>query len=1004
MNLYKFHNTVVLRHPVYSFQQFSEQNLATILQDHFFRNAIYLCSPTVFDELKKNDFEYAKLNAKLKNTLLKYFNRMCYRPTPFALCAAVSAVNWSESNDAILFDEVALHPLVKLSYAKSLQVAAKIVGAAEAQSRVMANATLYKTGKQIRYIKSLTDDTDKISFCIASSDISSLLNKILNFAASPRAIDEVKAFVIKKVDCTGPEAADYLQSLLNEQILVDLSAFNITGVDYLDKLMESIGKYCLAFDNSVYNDLNNIINVSTLNEYLRLNRTRLQKNDLYINLVSKLENGCINSAYQNAILDGLNGLTHVNQPHMPKGISQFVQQFNKKFEEQTIPLLLALDPEAGVGYGELTSYSESLNFADDIGWKQAQADSDSVNWGQLQRLILSKWTTGGKYEPIKLYNSDLKHFYKSKPTKLPSALSVMFRPAGAKVLIEQVAGVTATSLIGRFTPVNAMIDKLAQDIALHEADSNPDIIYAEIVHTCHKQTANIDRRNHIYPYEIVILTPSTLDEHFQILLSDLYVSVQNHEPILWSARLKKRVVPRLSSAFNYQRDDLAAFRFLCDLQHIGVQTNFNFTIENFFPGLDYYPRVEFEQAILHCAQWHLDAETFASVLTEKDKLKLTDAFKHLRQRLQFSKYVALTQHDNQLLFDLDQPADVDFFLETIRPLKKTVIREVLTDTINSPLLYNNNNEGIVSQFIATLYHKERVYQPKVLNLPVAKRQSTRKFTPGTEWLYLKLYCHSGRANEIIGNVLFKVAKKALKAELITQWFFTRYNDPDQHIRFRLKVQSGKYENVIEEFNQAVALYQKQGLLSSIIIDTYNRELERYPDIDAVENIFYYSSVWVGYYLNSTWQQLKQEDSLAFAFSTTRKLLDAVRFSNDEKITYLTNVVDSFMNEFSHIPNLKYQLDLTYRKHKLFLSSLKDAPALNANSKLKKIGEENCRHLAAYIKQLGALPVSTIYKHLADVIHMHLNRIFNDQPREQEFTLYYLLLKYEKAGKYFSQTV
>ena len=1004
MSLYQFHNTVVLRHPVYSFQQFSEDSLAAKLQDNFFRDSIYLCSPTVFDELKKSGFEYGRLSGKLKNTLFKYLNRMCYRPTPFGLCAAVSTVNWADSGNDILLNAATLKPHVKLSYARSLKVAADMMPIPQHQLKVKANATLYKVGKQIRYIKCLQENADKITFCIASADATRLLNKTLSYTATTRSKNEVLTYTTQKAGCSINAATEYLQALLKEQILVDADAPNITGTDYLDEQNLSTPTNGCDGGGNLYHDLKELVNTADFHAYLEQYIPCLQKNDLYVNLESTIKIGRINAIHQKAILDGLRFLAHVNQSHLPKGIGQFAQQFNKKFEGQTVPLLFALDPEVGVGYIELTTASEPLNFADGIAWHRTRISSDTLNWGQLQSHILKKWMVGGKYEPISLSATDLNTFEQSGQDKLPSTLSVMFRLAGEKVLIEQVAGVTATSLIGRFSPVNAQIDALARDIATLETDSNPDIIYAEIVHVCHKQTANIDRRNHIYPYEIVMLTPSTLAEHHQISLSDLYVSVHNNEVILWSAKHGKRVIPRLSSAFNYQRDDLAAFRFLCDLQHVGVQTNFNFAIENLYPGLDFYPRVEFEQAVLQCAQWHLNNEVIASIANEKDKKKRMAAFGQLRQQLQMCSYVALTQHDHQLTFNLDDPADVCFLLETIQPIKKVVIREVLVDTINNPVLYNEKHEGVTSQFIATLYYNQAVYQPQALNKLSFRKQPVRKFLPGSEWLYFKLYSHQARTNEIIGTVIYKMISRAFKEGWITQWFFTRYNDPDHHIRLRIKVKPGNQQMVIKLFNQAANQYLKQGLLSDVSLDTYCRELERYPDIDAFENIFCRSSHCISSYLNHTWMELTQDDCLSFAFLTTRDLLKAAGFSSQERLDYLTSIVKAFSNEFNEVPDLKYQLDITYRKFKETLIKLTENQSNYAQYKLSNITGRNYNNVTAYFNQNLMLPSEIKYKHLSDIIHMHLNRVFADRPREQEFTLYWMLLKYEKSSKYLNQNV
>ena len=97
------------------------------------------------------------------------------------------------------------------------------------------------------------------------------------------------------------------------------------------------------------------------------------------------------------------------------------------------------------------------------------------------------------------------------------------------------------------------------------------------------------------------------------------------------------------------------------------------------------------------------------------------------------------------------------------------------------------------------------------------------------------------------------------------------------------------------------------------------------------------------YLNSIWQQLTQEDCLSFAFLTTRDLLSAAGFSNDERIDYLTGVVDAFFNEFDYVPNLKYQLDLTYRKNRIILTSLKDSQHFYRTYKIDRIVRKSSKN-------------------------------------------------------------
>jgi len=72
-----------------------------------------------------------------------------------------------------------------------------------------------------------------------------------------------------------------------------------------------------------------------------------------------------------------------------------------------------------------------------------------------------------------------------------------------------------------------------------------------------------------------------------LLLSDLWVRYENNEIILESKKLGKRVIPRLSSAYNYNHSDLPVFRFLCDLQHQSIQSNLTLNLSSLFPALTF---------------------------------------------------------------------------------------------------------------------------------------------------------------------------------------------------------------------------------------------------------------------------------------------------------------------------------------------------------------------------------------------------------------------------------
>ncbi len=99
------------------------------------------------------------------------------------------------------------------------------------------------------------------------------------------------------------------------------------------------------------------------------------------------------------------------------------------------------------------------------------------------------------------------------------------------------------------------------------------------------------------------------------------------------------------------------------------------------------------------------------------------------------------------------------------------------------------------------------------------------------------------------------------------------------------------------------------------------------------------------------------------------------------------------HEFEDSKQVKLQLDNKYREYSYFINST------NMN-KMLIIRVAGKKEFNAYLKTLSLLKANVAHllpgkliKLIADIVHMHLNRLFNEKQRKQEFIIYYLLYKY-----------
>ncbi|MEO6523090.1 MAG: lantibiotic dehydratase [Mucilaginibacter sp.] len=987
MSTHHFHSTLLLRTPVYSY---SENNLTEVLKQSFFRKAIYFSSEVFYNELEKANFDLDKLDKKAVETLKKYFNRMCFRPTPFGICSAFGSLLWGLDTTDIKLSNNNLKPHIQFSYAKSIEYAGTLLNKGTDGLLYKLSAAIYKAGNEYRFIRSNYDNT-QTEFIIDSFKGDRFFEKMLQYLDAWHMLPQIAEFVCQQTDCTDNEANTYIQWLIDKQIISQHLEANITGQDYLKRVLYE------RPDQSVKHIFDRVTQIHTAADLDKLpgKEVSLQSNDFYVNLGVNLPNAKLAQRYQQDIIDGLHCIDLLTPIAEFAGLLEFKKSFLQKFDGRTIPLLLALDPEVGVGYGNLAVEEDDVNIAKNIA-NASVLESRPLPWGNVHTLLFNKWKTAGKpNSALVLTDEDLKVLKKDDASR-PNSMSVMFRVVDDKVFIESAGGPCASALIGRFTPFDQAIKQLANDMAANEVLHNPEVVFAEIVHICHDKTANIDRREHIYSYEIPVLTQSTMPAEQQILLSDLWVSVVNGKIILQSKKHGKRVIPRLSSAFNYTRNDLAVFRFLCDLQKADIKSNFGINLSQYFPGLNYYPRVEYKNTILQLAYWNIKKDIFKAVFKADVSSKVT-LFEEIRIELQLPAYIALTQADHQLVFDLDSEPDILFFLDTIKSLQQITIKEYLLPSIAYPVVVNEYGQPQVNQFIASIYHTQQVYRP--LTSPITEEKvDNRKFIPGSEWLYLKLYCHSIRSNELLADVIGGALKKLKKSNLVNEWFFIRYVDPGYHIRLRLKVEPQQHQKVLNILNTSLNTYVNTGLVSNYIIDTYERELERYSIsyMAHFENVFYASSNFILTFLKQHSGIVNAKQILEFAMISVNDMLLALGLEGKSLVAFLEHVFTSFSNEFSSIGDLKYQLDTEFRKQKTVIEWVrKNDVAYYQDRNLIKARKLFIQSLS-HLKQATSAKSKWKDKWISDLVHMHLNRLFVTDSRKQEMMVYYFMLKYERS--------
>jgi thiopeptide-type bacteriocin biosynthesis protein len=963
--------------------------LQEMLDTSFFRSALYFASIELYQQVKSKDFRCDRLSERICQSLFKYFNRMCYRPTPFGMCSAFSVLDWSESRDGIRIDaDEKLH--IRIDFRLSAALSGIAEGMMESDHLVYySNPGVYTFGKELRYIKTIEDgEGTQKAHGIAAIEKDQLLCRLLRRAQRGIRKSEFHAFL--NGQATDEEAEELFQGMIAEELLLNSLQANITGEGYLNRLAKLSGSSELAdFASAIDEPLSlEKVNVAELDKCVGpfLNYCGDIRHPFYVNFQREVE-GSLDQRYQEIILSGLDCLSIMRQSVRVGSISRFIKEYTARFEDREIPLLLALDPEGGIGYGQLEQSLDNVDLLKGISFSTSSAEKQIV-WGPVQEFLMRKILWSAKEnQSVLITEQDLKELPDHASEKYAPGISVMFRMVEGKVFIEEAGGVCSTSLTGRFTPFDERVRNQARELAKAEQLQNKEVIFAEIAYFTDEHAANINTRAHIRDYEIPILVHSTLPPEQIISLNDLYVSVYRGEVIIRSARLNKRIIPRLSTAYNHKRSELPVFRFLCDLQYQGLAYNLGFHVENILPGLDYYPRIEFKECILSPAKWLLRKKDLPD---PTDKLAY-EKFRQLAERRGINRFFALSNADRYLVFDRDDPLAIQLFLSETGNLDEIRLEEFYMPDEKNAVLRNDQEEVFVHQFIASLTCQGTSYTHGGVS-PCDLKNIQRDFIPGDEWLYFKIYCAPQNADYLLTRKLYPLIKKCLKKGSIEQWFFIRYDEQGDHLRIRLKGTKEAIREMPGLFNQLLKPLIHSGIITRVLLDTYQREIERYgvKTMESAECSFMYSSELVAVHLDN---DPEKQRTVGFAILGADLILNAFAIHLPYRIKLLENICNNLMSEHGHEKLLRDDLNKKYREHQREVRELMSVGQgfLTAAERNKfRTFEKNLCSLNA---EFDENEFSRKAKFASDLLHMHMNRIFSTEQRKKELVIYYLCLRY-----------
>ncbi|MEI3791864.1 MULTISPECIES: thiopeptide-type bacteriocin biosynthesis protein [unclassified Chryseobacterium] len=273
----------------------------------------------------------------------------------------------------------------------------------------------------------------------------------------------------------------------------------------------------------------------------------------------------------------------------------------------------------------------------------------------------------------------------------------------------------------------------------------------------------------------------------------------------------------------------------------------------------------------------------------------------------------------------------------------------------------------------------------------------RKFIPGSEWLYLKIYTGVKTSDIILEEVIIPLIQALQTKNYISKWFFIRYNDPKSHLRIRFKLKNSEnYNRVFEKTNNALQEYIGSGEISNVLLDTYNREVERYGvnTIKDAEILFHKNSE-----LTLQCLTYSDEEKLLVSLFYIDEVLSKLNLSIEKKLNWIKDFNTAFKQEFNADKKLNSQLDKKYRNFKLkYLDFIQSEEFSEERDFITSNIEESNSILQDIIyhdeNQSLGIPLQNFFQ---SIFHMNINRIFVSNQRLFEMVIYDYLNRFYKSA-------
>lgn len=992
------------------------------------REALFVASPPLHEAIEGwLDRPDGERGRRVERTLTKYFARLAARPTPFGLFAAV-ATGRIDRETAFCVSRVAdcrRHTRLDNEYLFTLASALGRDPAIGAAVRYVPNDSLHFAAGVGRYVEARPGKVGHTFHLVAVDDTVELRETIARAGVSGGASRAALADALVNDVITREEAEGFVDDLIASQLLVSDLGVPVTGPEPAGVLASRLADIPAGRDvaERLHATLRSIERLDALPpgqapaSYREIaaglaplpvsaESARLFQVDLVRPSAGILGTPVVQELQRGAVL-----LHRLTPAATDPTLERFAALVEERYNGRAVPLLEALDEEAGLG-GSLWPGEDPSPLVRGLPLHAAAETRHSLSPSMLLRLHQAGVAAAERQMEWRLDPAEVEQLSEGPRLPLPhdlAAFATLAASDGAAVtrgefqLHLQHLEPGAARLLGRFCHADPGLTRALNAHLRAEEACDAEALHAEVVHLPEGRLGNILLRPVLREWEITYLGQSGAPRDRQIPASDLMLEVCEGRLVLSSRALGRRIVPRLASAHNAE-SGLTPYRFLTLLQYQDVAPALRWEW-GAAGALPFLPRVTHGRLVLALARWRL-SRAQAQALRQGTPREQFDAVQAMRSRRGLPRWVVLVDGDHRLPVDLDNALAVEALLHELADQPGAILEELWPEP--ERLLARGPEGAYRHELVVPLRVRRDVASPgssaprsPAAQLPRREPHTAtppRRFPPGSEWLYLKLYSGPAEADELLDQVVGPLSREFATRAEVRGWFFIRYADPESHLRWRIRsTPATLWREIWPAIQDAVAPRISEGRIWRAQLDTYDREVERYggPEgMELAERIFQADSEAVvdllGLFdrgdagLEERWRTgVVGVDRLFhdFGLNTAQRLLQLQECARYGSVPEPGGV-------------LRHQLSERFRTGREELETLLDpvGGAAGSYAPAFQVLAHRTRQLLGPVTALtsmsrgGSLGVS-LTSLLGSVAHLHLNRLLRGAARAHETVVY-----------------